>query len=53
MCRYCDAGDEHTLLDCEDAVTLLHGDPSARRLVADMRRRMTEVEELRRQVGFD
>ena len=36
MCKYCDANDEHTLRDCEDAAVLIHGDPWARAVVLDV-----------------
>jgi hypothetical protein len=29
MCQLCDANEEHTIKDCEDAAVLLHGDPFA------------------------
>jgi hypothetical protein len=29
MCKLCDANEEHTLRDCEDAAVLIHGDPFA------------------------
>lgn len=50
-CRYCAAREEHTLADCEDAATLLASDPSARRLLADLRRRREESRLLHDLVG--
>jgi hypothetical protein len=53
MCQLCDRNEEHVLIDCEDVVTLLHGDASARRLIQDMQRRRVEVEKLQTMLGFD
>lgn len=45
MCTMCDADEEHPLRECEDAAVFIHGDPAVRRLVLDVWRVQTEVNE--------
>lgn len=45
MCQMCDNAEEHPLRECEDAAVFIHGDPSARRLILEVWRVQTAVNE--------